>query len=597
MAIFAGTAERESGRRWALAVLLVAGCQVAGCQGVYESPGPTEPPITERFTDFECHEGMVGKDLPARRLSRIQHRNTVESVLSRFYDRGTVAGIMDSLAPQLATRPVDQLVDHPSTPGQRLFGRSDQSLSEELVRADLRIAEGVAAEMTASDARIEAWAGACATNGDPSDDAACLDAIVDTLGPLTHRRPLTDDERAFYRDEAYIDGDTIVVEGLRELVTVFFAQPSFVFHLEGEGPLNAYEAAARLSYHFWNSMPDDALMAAAEDGSLMTDEGWSTEVSRVLADPRAESSMRELLDEWLKLDRVVNLSGGTGAAYDMLRGDLVIDDALDRAVRDEVGELFVYLVRHGGTFRDFFLSDMTVTQSPELAALYGMTPSADGSPVAVPDERVGILTRAGMLLPRSDITPPGPGPRTHPILRGVFVRRQIMCDVINPPPAGAMNGLAPVDQATTSTRDGNEIITGSEFCGSCHHALNAAGYALEEFDPLGRHRTMEQLFDPDGNPTIEVPVDASAQLVGIEGTIDGGSELSARLYETELPSACFSRHYVRFALGRPEDPRGAESCVLRSIDEAIDEDRPLSEVLGLVVLDPAFRVRTLEVAP
>ncbi len=574
-----------------LVAALAGGTLLAGCQGSLTEPEFQPPgPALGAVADFECVEGSAPTET-LRRLSRVQHRNTIESLLARFYAPDEVGAILAAAGPALDTRPTDLFADHPDEAGQRLFARSDQAFSEALVRADLRSAEAVAAEMTSSAPRIAAWAGDCAVDADASNDAACLDAIVDEVGRLTHRRPLTDAERAFFRREAYIDGDVVVTEGLAELLTVFLAQPAFVLHLEGDGELTAYEAASRLSYHFWNTMPDEPLFAAAADGSLLTEQGWGAQVDRLLQDPRAEGALRELLDEWFKLDRTRGLSSGSGPAYEALRGDLVYDSALDRAVDEEIADLFLYLVRNGGTFRDFFLSDLTLTQSPELAALYGMEPSPDGQPVTVPPERVGVLTRAAMLLSRSDLTPPGPGPRTHPILRGVFITRQILCDFIAPPPAGAVDAIEAVDQTTTSSREGTELITSGGTCRGCHEQLNAPGFALEEFDSLGRYRAEERLFDPDGVETGSVSVDTQVYLSTVRADVSGGVELGERLYESEMPSACFARHYVRFALGRPEEPLGADSCLLRDIDEAIDADRPLGEVLGMVVLNPGFRVR------
>lgn len=561
---------------------------LSACQGVFDSaageegyrpgqaPTPTEP--VRASEDFTCDTGVPPVAPPLRRLSRVQYSNTVSSVLDELVGGGARAEVMGAVDGRLAAYPRDTLGAHPEE-GQRLFARSDQSLSADLVGAHLRVAEAVAQELTRDDSRLGATVGPCATDFDGANDAACLDAFVERLGELTHRRPITDAERTFYRNEAYIDGNQVTAVGVSELITVMLSQPSFVFHMEGQPELTAYEAASRISYHFWNTMPDAELMAAAADGSLLTEEGWAAQVHRAVSDPRAESALVEMLSEWFKHDRTAPLSSGSGATFDALRGSLAIDTSLDRAAEAELTDLFLHTVRTGGTFRDFFLSDVSLARHESLGELYGVSLASDG-PTSLPPERRGILTRAGLLLARSDVSAPGPGARTHPILRGVFVQRQILCNVIPPPPPGAVD-TAPVDDAMQSSRESAVARTETGPCAGCHTVLNQPGYALEEFDSLGRWRAEERLFSDTGSEVGSVDVDAT---VDIEGTtVTGGSELSAALYESELPSACFTRHYARFALGRAEDVV-TDGCMLRHVDELIDADAPLSEVLAAPLL-------------
>ena len=598
-------------------VSFVAAGFVWGCNGEISDPGGTFPegphwtndseegdagvgggdmlrPLPGTVREFECIEASSpdsAHSAPLRRLSRRQYRNTVESFVRHFYSEGPAAQIVAELERAYESMPRDGFEEHPEVDGQRLFSRSDQRVSDALVRGQLDVAQSLAGAMTADAARVEAWAGPCATDGQTEGDAECIDAIVDRIGRLTHRRPLTAAESQFYRSEVYADGDTVNWVGLKELLSVLLTQPAFVTHLEGTGELTAHEAASRLSYMFWNSMPDAELFAAAADGSLLTDSGWRAQVTRLLRDERARSSFDEFLREWFKFDRAVPLSHGGGPAFETLRGALQINDALDAAINAELSDLFAYVVRSGGSLRDFFLSDQTLTQSPELAALYGMLPSRDGSAVQVPPERRSILTRAASLLPRADISTAGPGPRTHPILRGVFLVRQILCATIQPPPANAMDNLPAIDTTQQSSREAAEIMTGSGTCASCHELLNAPGFALEAFDGLAQHRAEELLFDNDGNLVGSTPVDTSAEVFGFAEPVSGGVELSQQFFDAGYVSACFARHYVRYALGRPEEVDGADACLLHRIDEALDSDAPLSEVLSMVVLDAAFRFR------
>lgn len=561
---------------------------LTACTGAVVSPGST-PGVASTVTDFTCGRDGDGLDAPLRRLSRRQYTNSVRDFVFRTLPATEADAVWDGLADALSQRPRDTFISH-EEPGQRLFAVSDQSISEALIRSDMEVARIVAREVTTA-ARLGAFAGSCANDADSANDAACLDALVDRLGAITHRRPLDAAERSFFRDEVYSDGNVVVAEGVAELVEVFLRQPGFVFHVEGRGELTGPELASRLAYHFWNAPPDDALREAGEDGELLTEAGWDAQVERVLADPRAEDWIAEFLDEWLRIDRVVPLSTGSGGTFDALRGELVVDASLDAAVVQEIRDLFAFVLADGGTFEDFFMSELTLNSHAGLAALYGMPPSDGVTPMQVPPERAGILTRAAMLLPRSDITPPGPSPRTHPILRGVFLQRQIMCARIDPPPASAMDDLPEIDPTTTSSRDEADVLTSGGLCRGCHQVLNPPGFALEVFDALGRHRDAERLFANDGSEVGSVPVNAVVSLPQLNTTVRTPRELSDAIHRSEAASACFTRHYARYTLARQEDI-DADGCLLRAVDEALDDGLPLRQVLAMPLRDPGFRART-----
>ena len=295
--------------------------------------------------------------------------------------------------------------------------------------------------------------------------------------------------RAFYRDEVYGAGDTISRVDLRDLVHVLFGQPYFLFHVEGTGELDGFELANRLSYQLWDSMPDEALYAAAESGALLTADGWDAQIARALEDDRARDAVRSFIVEWFRFDHINVASSGSGPDFAAIAGELNLDASFDAAVEDELVDLFMYTLRSGGTFEDFFLSDITTTTHPELARIYGVSPAAPGGVVTVPPERRSILTRVGTLLARAEVALPTINSITHPILRGVFIRRQIACDRLDPAPGGAMDNLPSVDRSVTGSRAATEILTSDTGCSGCHSRINPAGYALEAFDAIGQHRT------------------------------------------------------------------------------------------------------------
>ncbi|MEM9067214.1 MAG: DUF1592 domain-containing protein [Myxococcota bacterium] len=571
---------------------------LAACSGTIGDPtggpadpngpgGPTEVPTACGSTDFVCGEpSLAGPDAPMRRLSRAQLTHTVRDLVDHLLGDGS--DVFAEVQGALGALPVDQRVEEEGNqPGQLLFLRSDQSIGELSVRARYGLAESLAAAL-AVPARLEAMGFECLVDEESVNDAECVDRVVDEVGLLTHRRPLDDEERVFYR--GVYGSDLASLERVERLLTVLFAQPHFLFHVEGTGELTAYEAASRLSYQFWDTMPDSALLAAAESGALLTGEGWQAEVERVLADPRAEQAMASFLEEWFRFDQLNLPSTGSSPDFAYVAEGLIIDEAFDAAVRDELVDLFVHVVRSGGSFEDYFLSTVTTTSNPSLAAIYGVEPSVDGEPVELPPERHSLLTRTGMLLGRSEVVIPPVDSVTHPILRGVFILRQITCQNLPPAPAGAMENLPPIDRSRQGAREATSILTGASRCASCHDGINAAGFALEAFDPIGQYRSEEALFDDEGAFTTMVPIDDEVVFPGQSAAVQGGVALSESLFCSEAVSACFARHYVRFSTGRHED-RDADGCLLAAIDEAIDEGEPLRDVLASLVLQPGYRVR------
>src|SRR5207244_8466604 len=136
-------------------------------------------------------------------------------------------------------------------------------------------------------ALLTAVAGTCATEATLS--AACVNGFLDRFVRLVYRRPLLDAERAEYA--ALNDGMRTPAQAIRAMVIVALSSPRFVQHVEVDGTalaasadvlqLTSYEIASRLSYGFWQTMPDAELLGAADDGSLATDAGFAKQLERV----------------------------------------------------------------------------------------------------------------------------------------------------------------------------------------------------------------------------------------------------------------------------------------------------------------------------
>jgi hypothetical protein len=574
-----------------LALLLLS--LSGGCLGKIEDPqlghDVTRPTIddTDRFL---CTPGTAPSVSPLRRLSVTEYRNTVRAVVAAAVGDGTADAVVAALASDLDHVPADSSED---------YRKLDQVVTQAHVDRFYDVAASVGAELTRDTARLEALMGTCATDGDTGNDAGCLDAFVRDFGELALRRPLSTEELAFYRDVAYIDGDVVVPVGVAELVSVFFSAPEFLYHTElGSEPvggaddlfrLSGHELASRLSYHFWQAPPDDELRALAADGSLLDPAIYQAQVERMFDDPRTRASIDQFFGEWLRLDELAPLEGlDANPQYSAFADGVVANGELrEHMIEDTLDLTRHYVFTTDGSFSDLMTSDVSFARTEDLAGIYGV-PVWNGdasSLVRFTEPRPGLLTRAAMLTTGSV--------QSHPILRGVFVRRRVLCDTLPNPPAD-LGDLPELDPAM-SARARAEALTESEgsSCLACHGVINPLGFALENYDALGRYRSEEIVYDTDGAELARHPIDATS--VPRVTTADarastGASDLVDYVVESGKAEKCFVRHYFRFTFGRNED-LNADGCTLEALRTRIAEGGSLRSMLRDVALEPTFQTR------
>jgi hypothetical protein len=570
-------------KRWVLAAVGLAAC--AGD----EPAGVPQPPVEPG--GFVCtSDEPTPAELP--RLSRAQYEGALRDFVAAALRPDAVDPILAAVSSTLTLLPDDASSDH---------ARLDQAVSQAHVDAQYHLAIAVAEAMTATGATREALMGSCASDADAGNDAACLDTLIRRLGLHAHRRPLGEDEVAFYRDEVFAPATGMDVAGVTDVVAAMLLAPNFLYRVEIEGQpvdgradlhaLSAYELAARLSFHLWNEPPDEALYAAAESGALLDDAGYASEVDRLLADPRAEATFDRFYAEWLWLDDLAPLDGQLGRPdYDAFVADTPPTPELRERVVEDALDLTRYVSwQSEGSFADLFLTDRSFARTADVAAIYGGAPLwQDGSePPSLPaGSRAGILTRPAMLATGSIAT--------HPVLRGREIRRRVLCEDMPPPPPGAMDELPELDPLL-GERARMEALTeepGSS-CVGCHGRMNPLGYTLGGYDGLGRVRSEETLYGGDGSVLATLPIDTAAVAhidVTDETVVRDGIELSERIAADPRAGACFARHAFRFAFARVED-EAADGCALEAIRGAIAEGTSLRRVFRDVVLSPAFRMR------
>lgn len=405
----------------------------------------------------------------------------------------------------------------------------------------------------------------------PSDGEVCSRAFIDQLGKKAFRRPLTDDERAdFHSFFELPPGNGSFAIGAQLAIQAILMSPQFLYRLElpaggaEPGELDGYQRASRLSFFLWSSLPDNALIEAAERGALATREGVEAEVRRMLDHPKSGAAFRDFMYQWSHRDRIDRIQKLPEDGFDDFRADLHAEE-----------ERFIDQVLYGpqGTLRDLFTSRTTFVNA-RLAQLYGVeAPAQPWSEVMLPPERGGgFLTRASFLAGYGH--PHNPSP----VLRGVFLLERVLCrDLGHPPPGAGMTPLPTENQGRRPTnREAYDLITGGDGCIGCHRVINPIGFAFEHFDTLGRFRTTDQ----------EQPVDATGRLP--DGTeFNGAVQLAHLLAESEGVARCVTRHRIRFAYGA--GPESRDTCVEREVLTSFaDSGYSLRELTVAIATHPRF---------
>ncbi len=535
----------------ALTALAVA---VASCSGADPAtdagPQDSGPRI---YTPFAPPAAVM------RRLTQAQYRNTVADIL------GDDVLLSRTLEPDTAVE------------GLFSVGASETTISRRGVEQFEGTAFDVAQQSLRDPARRARFV-SCTPSA--TTDDACARQTLSALGRKLWRRPLTDDELtplvALSADAARTLND--FHQGLEFGLAALLQSPSFLFRVElgepdperpGERRYTAWETASRMAYLLWNGPPDEALLAAAEDGSLNSEAGRRAQADRMLADPRARRGLRAFVYEWLQLQRLDDVSKDTA-----LPENAAFSTDMLAAGREEVLRVAERIAFDpDGDFRDLVTTRDTFVDR-DLAALYnvrGPTEANQWVPVTLPDAsgRRGLLGMFAFLAERAHPT------STSPTLRGRFIRETLLCNEIPNPPVNVNTALPEPrpDLATMRLRLNVHLTDPS--CASCHRIMDPLGLGLENFDTIGRWRRRERgvVIDPSGSIDGRAYTDAAG--------------LAQAVHDNPSLPRCVATRMYRFAYGRREQP-GEQGEVNRLVDTFAASGYRMTELLRAVVSNPAF---------
>jgi hypothetical protein len=224
----------------------------------------------------------------------------------------------------------------------------------------------------------------------------------------------------------------------------------------------------------------------------------------------------------------------------------------------------------------------------ELAAFYGIDPAdaptgTEFEQVSVdPSQRAGFLTMGALMATHAGAD------STSPVHRGKFVREQLMCDILPPPPNDLVITPPPLDP-TKTTREQYEEIGANPDCSVCHALMNPIGFGFENYDAVGLWRDTQNGKDIDATGEI-----ANAYDPALEGTFDGAADLASKLAASDQVASCVSAQWFRFAYGR--GIKKEDSCTIGMLDEAfVASDFNIKELLVTLTQTDAFLYRHIVV--
>ncbi len=549
------------GRQRRLLALLGAAL-LCGCSGIIGSGG-------DGSADDVVAKKLCVVDTPIRRLTRFEYNNTVRDLLGDD------------------TNPADAL-----PPEEEVAGFNNQAgaltTSDLLVEQYANVAETVSARAVTN---IEALMDGCDPVSQGGD--GCALSFIERWGQRAYRRPLVQEEIDRLKgvfDWAVADPDLGTFEdGIQMVIEVVLQSPFFLYRpeygsdtpIEGDVvPFTSWEMATKLSYMFWNSMPDDPLFEAAANDALVTREQIAAQARRMLEDGRAKDTIRNFHRQWLLLTELENVTKDT-SIYPAFNASL-------RPLWEEEIQTFIeqVILEGDGTLETLLTGDYSF-MNEELANFYGndvidpVTGTEFRRVQLDPTRRSGLLTSAALMATHANLN------QSSPVFRGKFVREQLMCDTLPLPPNDLVIEPPELDP-TKTTKEQFEEIGADPACASCHSLMNPIGFIFEHYDGVGQWRDQQNGKDIDA-------VGEVVQTDDLDGTYDGAIELAQALATSTQVQECVSSQWFRFSYNRSVTPE--DSCSLDQINETfVASNFNVRELLVALTQTNAFLYRRAVVA-
>jgi hypothetical protein len=409
---------------------------------------------------------------------------------------------------------------------------------------------------------------------EPADPKAQLRRLLADFASRAFRRPLEPGSMLPYEKislAATASGKPFP-QALREGYHAILCSPRFLTFVEKPGQLDDHAIASRLSYMLWKSMPDEQLRKMADEAKLSNPTVLAQQIERLLADPKSDRFITSFTDQWLELRDMDATQPDPQRFSDF-------DPILQQSMVAETRAFFRELVSENLPVTNFLKSDFAFLNT-RLSDHYGLgkanvIPGTGLQKTRLPpSSRSGLLTQGAVLKVTAD------GSVTSPVVRGVFVNERILGRHIDPPPPN-IPAIEPDTRGAVSIRDQLDKHRNSANCASCHAKIDPAGFALEEFDPVG---VVREFY---GRPKKSAKVDPS-------GTTPEGEKFSNydewREIQLEAPeklATAFVGQLLRYGTGG--ELRFSDRDILKKVtEEARKNAYGIRSLIKATVTSPLF---------
>jgi len=454
-------------------------------------------------------------------------------------------------------------------------GSANQSVDELQAEGYFEAAEALATEATRDLPRLLA----CDVARD--GELTCANRFIDRLATRAFRRPLEDSERTAYQ-AMYASARTQQLsfrQGIETVILAVLQSPNFLYHVEAGTPvanglvkLNGDAVAAKLATALWQSLPDTELITAARMGTLDTKEGVEAQARRMVADPQARAVLVRMFVELTRADEIdrVDKDARLFPTWTALRASM----------KTETTKYVESVLFDGdGRFESLLTAQHTFVDA-ELARLYQLPPVTGWTRVSLTDSpRGGLLTQGSVLAVNAKAN------QSSPVLRGLFVRENVMCNPPPPPPQNA-NIVAPDVRPGVSTRERFRQHSEDPACAGCHQLMDPIGLGFENFDAVAAWRVTDEGFDiiPDGHIYGS---DVAGNFLGVE-------DLARTLARSNDVTNCVGTQAFRFLAARHEGD--GDTCSIYRANKISRMARgDVKELVVALVASDSFRYR--KVAP
>jgi len=370
---------------------------------------------------------------------------------------------------------------------------------------------------------------------------------------------------------------------IKEPLSVVLATPHFLYLSEpakdkNSRALTPLEFASRLSYFLWSAPPDETLLTLARSSDLMKPDVLALQVDRMIESSKSREFVNGFTHQWLRMDRLDFFQFNTQLYRDF-------DESTKAAARTEVFRTIEHVLRMNCSVRDLLKSEYVVINGI-LANYYGIDGISGDEfrKVAVPKEspRGGLLGMAAIMAMGSN------GEVTSPVERGVWVLKFLLNDP--PPPAPpAVPQLTRLEGKLLTTRERLVAHQEEPQCASCHRKIDPIGFGLENFNAVGKWRTVDS-YEKKGAGKKNWTIDPS-------GAFHKGQAFKDYFELRDIVAskpANFSRGLaealIEYALGRPYG-FSDEDLAARIVAQAEKKEFAMREFIYELVKSKAFQTK------